>query len=160
MTNPCAVFFFTCTLVEAQPGYWRKKVGGNKCTAHVRCSVGITPVETFNETKRSAAVMESHTCTHASKCFIHGQMHIMPTGVQNCHGFAKLSFLKAKTSFFFLPFASYSIKDEEISIAMVTHNPLLFYLSRCRYVIPPASLLFIQSNWRKRNDLSIYDQKM
>lgn len=45
-------------------------------------SVELPPVETCkNRTKRNASIVESRACTHASKCFIHSQMHFMPTAV-------------------------------------------------------------------------------
>lgn len=62
---------------ETLLGHMRRR-GGHVCAR----SVELPPVETCkNWTIRSASIVESRACTHASKCFIHSQMHFMPTDV-------------------------------------------------------------------------------
>lgn len=68
MSNPCVVTHFR-RAPAWRPGCCGKMVGGSGlASAPFRGSVELTPAETFNKTKRSAAVVEVHTCTFLS-CF-------------------------------------------------------------------------------------------
>lgn len=143
--------------VETQPWICRKKVGGRELTnaSLMSDTVELTPVETLKQDKeehchhgKSHALMLQNA-SFIIKCIPCRWVSKVITNLQNW------AFWKQKQAFF-LPFASYFIKDEEVSMAMVTHHLLLFYPYRCRYVIS----LFLQLNLRKHNDLCIYNKNM
>lgn len=134
MTNPCSLFvlFPGATPVEG----WdecRKEAGASeltKRTARVGCRIGCrvrsTPVETCkDETRRSRCqhreVIHALMLQNASfriKCA--SCRH----AVQSRHRCAKTELSGSRERLFY---SACSIKDEEISIAMATHNPFLFY---------------------------------
>lgn len=123
---PCLCYFQAWHLWKAgwmQEGGGRERV--NKRTARVRCGVGSTPVETCkNETRRSAASI-GRSYMHSCFKMLHSESNVhhadcCPKSSQMCKNGA---FWKQRKAFY----SACSIKDEEISIAMVTHNPFLFY---------------------------------
>lgn len=108
MINPCAVTSFRCVPVEAQPGCCGKTVGGSGLINAPLASDDVS----WNNTCRNLQEDKEERChhgksymhflSHASKCFIHNQMHIMPADVQSCCIFKKKCFWKLKhKSFFF-----------------------------------------------------------
>lgn len=123
---PCLCYFQAWHLWKAgwmQEGGGRERV--NKRTARVRCGVGSTPVETCkNETRRNAASI-GRSYMHSCFKMLHSESNVhhadcCPKSSQMCKNGA---FWKQRKAFY----SACSIKDEEISIAMVTHNPFLFY---------------------------------